>query len=358
MRIESRKGFTLVETAVCVGILGVLAGIALPVVSDAREEARQIACANRLVEITMGSLQFQEANEAMPPIHTSDGPVNQITDIFLSNDQNTGALAYILPFIGEQEIFDLMPEIATQPEVFLGSGTAPISNFIQLFQDPGMSAARTTQFSSVICPSNADLLDKPIDQLFYTTAQVVSEPNLIFIVTIAVADELEETQGRTSYLPSIGGFHTPFSSDPRALDLSLDDVAGPMRNRTTSIHTKDLGDGASNTICWSESLGYDLELDILFNGESVGASFALFSNALITGNRWNAGIDSKTGETFTILFGDSDNSYPWLIGSNHIDGNNVTFCDGSVRFLSDQTSRGVMAALGCGNDGFWSERTN
>lgn len=101
-------------------------------------------------------------------------------------------------------------------------------------------------------------------------------------------------------------------------DLSGDDVAGAMRNRTTSIQTKDLGDGASNTICWSESLGYDLEQDIVFSNDTVGASFALYSTALITGRQWPVGVDQKTGEFTSILFGDSDNSLPWVIGSNHI----------------------------------------
>ncbi len=350
MNVIKRRGFTLVETAVCVGIMGVLAGIALPVVNDAREEARQAACANRLVEITLGSLQFQEANEAMPPIHTSDGPV-AIVNINPANDQNTGALAYILPFIGEQEIFDLMPEVATQPEVVLGPDTAPIFAFTSLLQDPGMNLAQNTQFPSVICPSNAELLDKPISRLFYSTIQATDQPGVLFLGNFNVS-ETAESFGRTSYSPSIGGFHIQQVSDERAIDISLQDAAGPMRNRITSIHTNELGDGASNTICWSESLGYDLEENILFpNDEFGGASFALYSTALITGSRWivNSELDS-------ILFGDSDNSLPWVIGSNHIDGHNVTFCDGSVRFISDRTSQGVMASLGCGNDGWVAER--
>ena len=284
MNAKFKRGFTLVETAVCVGIMGVLAGIALPVVNDAREEARQIACANRLVEITLGSLQYQEANGQMPPLHTSDGPVQQHW-IDVSNDQNTGALAYILPFMGEQGVFDLMPAIATQPEVLLSSATEPISSFNDLISDPGMLTAMHVQLPSVICPSNAELLDKPVSRLLYSTIQAIDVSGLIFVPSINVSPE---SFGSTSYLPSLGGFHTQHTSFTRAIDISLQDAAGPMRNRNTSIHTSELGDGASNTICWSESLGHDLEGNTWpWPQDQYGAaSFALLSTALITGHLW------------------------------------------------------------------------
>ncbi len=348
MNAKCKRGFTLVETAVCIGITVVLSGIALPVINDAREEARQIACANRLTEITLGSLQYQEANDQMPPITTSDGLVEQ-SDINLSNDQNTGALAYILPFIGEQELFDLMPEIATQPDLFLNSSQS-LASFSDFANDPGMFAALSTQTESFICPSNADLLNRPLGRLFHTAVQAIDVPGTIFLPSIPIGNS-PESFGRTSYLPSIGGHPVQFESFLRALDLSVEDVAGAMRNRTTSIRSDELGDGASNTICWSESLGHDLKQDFIFDGE-VGASFALLSSTLATGNSYIADLDNLD----TILFGDGENSFSFLIGSNHINGNNVAFCDGSVRFLSNRTSRDTMMALGCGNDGFFAER--
>jgi type II secretory pathway pseudopilin PulG len=335
------RGITLVETAVSLAFTGILAGIALPLIQDTREEARQIACANRLVEITMGSLQYQELNGRMPPLTTGVGPLDTANFaqyfVLMTQNQNTGALAYILPFIGEQKLFDLMPAIATQPDETI--------SLVDLLKDNGMNAAYRTQFESVICPSNADYLDEPIDLLFVGFAQMTTSQFLHFLV-FPVSEDEATSFGRTSYLPSAGGFHIQANFPSRAIALSIAEVASAMRNRETSIHTDDLGDGASNTICWSESLGY-----IANNGVQKRANSSLLSTALVTGNRWSgAGVKS-------LLFGNSNASLPMLIGSNHIKGNNVTFNDGSVRFLSAQTSRGVMAALGCGDDGWLVPRT-
>jgi hypothetical protein len=336
------RGITLVETAVSLAFTGILAGIALPLIQDTREEARQIACANRLVEITMGSLQYQELNGRIPTLTTGVGPldtanVHHYFDLMAQN-QNTGALAYILPFIGEQKLFDLMPAIATQPDETMG--------LLDLLKDNGMNAAYRTQFESVICPSNADYLDEPIDLLFVGFAQINTQ--LLYFLILPVSKDEATRFGRTSYLPSAGGFHLQTIQVSRAINLSITEVAGAMRNRKTSIHTDDLGDGASNTICWSESLGW-----IANNGVQKRANSALLSTALITGHRWfSSGVPSSG-----LLFGNSNASLPMLIGSNHIKGNNVTFNDGSVRFLSAQTSRGVMAALGCGDDGWLVPRT-
>jgi prepilin-type processing-associated H-X9-DG protein len=258
-----------------------------------------------------------------------------------------------LPFIGEEELFDLIPGVALDPSTELGLDTNPISSFADLLSDPSMVIANNTQFPSVICPSNADYLDEPIGRLFYTMVQDVEEPSLMWIVTLNTNGSTDF--GRTSYVPSLGGFHVQQVLPTRQIEISLEDAAGPMRNRLTSIHNDQLGDGASNTVCWSESLGYDLEDDIIFNGDLPGANFALHSPGLVTGIDWITGF-GEDGPT-RALFGEAGNSLPWLIGSNHLGANNVAFCDGSVRFLSNRTSRGVITALGCGNDGFVAQRT-
>ena len=349
LSLSDRSGFALAELLAVSGIACVCVSAALPLIQDSREEARRIECANRLTEITLGALEYQESNGKMPPLHTSDGPISDPFFANLNNDQNTGALTYILPFIGEQELSELLPDIATQESVFLGSNTPPHETFSVLISDPNVIVARDMQLPSLVCPSNADYLDRPMDRLFYVTQQIEG-PNL-FVASFNISDFDPTGFGRTSYLPSMGGFHTSTTNPERALDLSTKDAAGPMRNRASSISTTQLGDGASNVICWSESLGYDLVRDILFGfNDTKGANFALFSPSLITGQSWSVG-DGKT-----IYFGNSTNSLNFLIGSNHNDGNNVTFCDGSVRFLSTRTSRGAMASLGCGNDGWVSQR--
>ncbi|MDO4584988.1 MAG: DUF1559 domain-containing protein [Planctomycetia bacterium] len=64
--VPSRWGFTLVELLVVIAIIGMLVGLLLPAVQQAREAARRMSCANNLRQLTLGMLNYESANNGFP----------------------------------------------------------------------------------------------------------------------------------------------------------------------------------------------------------------------------------------------------------------------------------------------------
>ena len=51
MRFDQRRGVTLLEMLVVIAIIGVMLGLLLPAVQNARMGAKRVACANNLHQI-------------------------------------------------------------------------------------------------------------------------------------------------------------------------------------------------------------------------------------------------------------------------------------------------------------------
>ncbi len=68
---EYSKGFTLIELLIVIGIIGLLAGILLPVLSRAKESARRTQCASNIRQIGFGLILYANENEEVFPQDTT-----------------------------------------------------------------------------------------------------------------------------------------------------------------------------------------------------------------------------------------------------------------------------------------------
>lgn len=133
-----RQGFTLVELLVVVAIIGVLVGLLLPAVQQARESSRRSACSNHLKQQGLGLLVYHDSFGTFPPPHK--GPT---VDPFRQEGWSWNAM--ILPAVEQQSLFDALNPNGRTAKVAVDA-TPTDADLLQVFQ---------TSVSTFRCPSDA-----------------------------------------------------------------------------------------------------------------------------------------------------------------------------------------------------------
>ena len=100
---NSRRGVSLVELLVVLGIIGLLVQLLLPAIQAGRESARTLQCANNLRQVGVGCLSHESAHGHLPTGGWFFDWVGD-ADRGFGIDQPGGWIYNILPFIEEDEI--------------------------------------------------------------------------------------------------------------------------------------------------------------------------------------------------------------------------------------------------------------
>ncbi len=98
---KTHPGFTIVELLVVIAIIGILIGLLLPAVQNAREAARRVQCMNHIKQISLACQNYHSAFKKLPP--------SAIVDLSVTSTGNNGSWGVhgrILPFLEQGNVYE------------------------------------------------------------------------------------------------------------------------------------------------------------------------------------------------------------------------------------------------------------
>lgn len=314
---RSPRGFTLIELLVVIAIIAILVALLLPAVQQAREAARRTQCKNNLKQLALATHNYHDAHNSFPL-------------------QATGSLygysaqAQLLPYHEQSALHGL---IDFRQPLLVGLPWNPQVN-------PALSAVAGRTLAVLLCPSESG-------DPFFT-------------------DGFGYRWAGGNYLLNGGtGTGTTYCS------VQSDGLFW----RGSNTRFRDVTDGTSNTVLMAEGLFGNRvpSAATLVNPQrqmkrvSLGAACSVTGDQMLAatasawdGRRASAWISATGYQTLVHGFLTPNSRMPDVIHhgdvisgprSQHVGGAQLSLCDGSVRFVSENVDAVVFRNIFGRGDG-------
>ncbi len=360
-----RRGFTLIELLVVIAIIAVLIALLLPAVQSAREAARRSQCTNNLKQLGLAMQNYMSANDGMtPPLFVDNyagtySPASSapVPSTYWNIDaQNWSQHARLLPYLEQNTIYNSI-------NFAFGSRWGPGS----VSPDPDSGGtysaingtAICTQVAAFLCPSDT------MPGRASNSQVIVGQPNQPFTSVSNYPSNLGLSRGYNQWIPN----------GPTYISSDWDSA---MKG---TVAIRSFVDGTSNTAIFSEWIkgsGTDPAqastpdgLSMVYNnpaspGDYVATPLPGYqldyqraqSCQATTARNWSwKGEWAMYGKTMHYSHTQTPNrrsciAADWgrfgdtvAASSVHPGGVNVSFADGSVRFIKSTVNYQAWYAL-------------
>ncbi|GIW82659.1 MAG: prepilin-type N-terminal cleavage/methylation domain-containing protein [Gemmatales bacterium] len=334
--IRARSAFTLIELLVVIAIIGVLIALLLPAVQKVREASNRIVCANNLKQLSTGCQNYHDQHGQFPvAVWMRSG----VDPRYANQNFGPNWAVIILPYIEQENLYK------------------PIASSVESYMSTGSSAWRSVRSQRI------KIFECPSDQNHGSPWNGAAGPGW----------------ARGNYGCNAGGIHQPDSLGW----TSTRDGRSPTSNYTQSWVGIPNSTPAGGVMCinWGARLIDLTNQDgaahtILLNELRIGAHLSAadprgtwaagFPGASVTSAGWtwdctgpnnnNPNADDCQG----CINAPQDGMGAWqpcpfqqaTARSRHPAGVNSAFCDGSVRFISNDVSQQTWWFMNARDDGF------
>ena len=339
-----RDAFTLIELLVVIAIIAILIALLLPAVQQAREAARRTQCKNNLKQLGLAMHNYHDVYNQFP--HNQNRWVGGVP---VAQDQmpQWSWLVGILPYIDQAPLFNAFDYNVNVSD---GSGGFILGNLNH--NSIGINAnLANTALAAYICPSSPNgSLRTGQTNGGYRWNGTSNKGGTDYVGNLghiwagwkdcgAVPDSL--VNDAIPGFGTRGGAGTPWVNGEVAGEQS--NINGVFKfSGGTAI--RDCVDGTSNTVGVFENMHWQ------------GGNVAIFEYRNSSYSGWVSPLAAVHNMRNPI-----NNTKPaWQQGANdlrcespssyHTGGIQVTLCDGSVRFLSENIDHGTRYKLAVRND--------